>query len=255
MADLQHRHIAITRPQGQAHRLTTLIEAAGGHAIPFPLIAIAPLADYRHFEQQLELLPQQDWIIFISSNAVQNAMPRIQARYTPVPAGLQFAAIGPVTAHELQQYGVTNILQPEQRFDSEALLALPEMQYVAGQGIWIARGVGGRELMADTLRERGAHVTFAECYRRINPQTDAGILSALWQNGHLDTVVVTSSEAMRHLLDMTNNGQDQWIQDVAICVNHARIAELPRAQGLRVLVAEAPGDDAMLQCLSKVSPI
>ncbi|MCB5185679.1 uroporphyrinogen-III synthase [Methylobacillus gramineus] len=255
MPELQDRHIAITRPQGQASRLTALIEATGGHAISFPLIAIAPLADYSHFEQQLERLPQQDWAIFISSNAVQNAMPRIKARYHSLPAGLRFAAIGPVTAQELQQYGVSDVLQPRQRFDSEALLALPEMQDVAGHHIWIVRGVGGRELMADTLRERGAQITFAECYRRINPQTDAGILSALWQNGGLDTVVVTSSEAMRHLLDMTNNGQDQWIQDVTICVNHARIAELPEAQGLRVLVAEAPGDDAMLQCLSKVSPI
>jgi uroporphyrinogen-III synthase len=36
-------------------------------------------------------------------------------------------------------------------------------------------------------------------------------------------------------------------------VNHARIAEQPLDLGLQVQVAEAPGDDAMLQCLKNVA--
>ncbi|ABE48305.1 MULTISPECIES: uroporphyrinogen-III synthase [Methylobacillus] len=254
MVNLTGRHIAITRPLDQATRLTSMIEAAGGHAIGFPLIAIAPLQDYSSFEQTLDEVTMQDWLIFISSNAVQHAMSRLQAKLPQwPPAKPQFAAIGPVTASQLMQYGITNVLQPEHRFDSESLLALPQMQAVKGLRIMIVRGVGGRELMADTLRDRGAEVRFAECYRRINPQADAGKLQSLWHNGQLDTIVVTSSEAMRNLLAMTGSGTAEWLRDITICVNHARIAELPSSLGLRVLIASAPGDDAMMQCLSKVN--
>jgi uroporphyrinogen-III synthase len=57
------------------------------------------------------------------------------------------------------------------------------MQAVAGKRCVIFRGIGGRDVLAKTLRERGAEVEFAECYRRINPRRDAGELARLWQNG------------------------------------------------------------------------
>ena len=252
MTDLHGRHIAITRPEGQAQRLQALITQAGGNSVVFPLIAISALEDYQAFEAQMAELPSQDMLIFISSNAVQHGMPRLQARFPPWPAQLVCAAIGPVTAAELERFGIPQVLQPADRFDSESLLAMPEMQAVQDKHIMIVRGVGGRELLADTLRQRGAQVSFAECYRRINPQSNTNKLQSLWQNGQLDSLVVTSSEAMRHLLALTANGSAEWLRDTTIYVNHARIAELPLNLGLRVQVASAPGDEAMLHCLSAV---
>lgn len=244
---LQGKGIAITRPLDQANKLSEMIGQAGGHAISFPLIAIAPLEDYSAFEQQLLHLADYDLAIFISSNAVQNAMPRVIKH--GIPEHLQFSAIGPVTAQELQAFGVKQVLTPHDRFDSESLLALPQMQQMHGKRIVIFRGVGGREVLADTLKSRGALVDFAECYQRINPQQNADVLRTLWQNKELDAVVVTSSEAMRHLLQMTDNGQAEWIRKTYLCVNHARIAEEPHKIGLQVAVAKAPGDVAMLECL------
>jgi uroporphyrinogen-III synthase len=167
-----------------------------------------------------------------------------------VPRNLKFAAIGHQTARELALYGIHDILTPHTRFDSETLLALGEMHDVANETVVIFRGVGGRDVMADTLKSRGANVIFAECYRRINPQTDAQSLNNLWHQGQLDAVIVTSSEAMRNLLDMA--GESEWLRHVTLCVNHARIAELPLQFGFKVLVTDAPGDDAMIKCLSQV---
>jgi len=241
--------IAITRPTGQAGKLTELIKTAGGKPFAFPLIAIAPLEDYSAFDQQLSELEKDDWAIFISSNAVQNSMPRL-LQHNAIPASLKFAAIGPVTAAELAAFSVAEVLTPQQRFDSEALLALPEMQNVAGKRFLIFRGVGGREVLADTLKARGAIVRFAECYRRINPQTDTKVLATMWQNKQLHALVVTSSEAMRNLLVLAAQDDDaSWIKQLVICVNHERIAEEARQHGLHAAVAEAPGDVAMLNCL------
>jgi len=241
--------IAITRPASQATHLSELILAEGGKPVLFPLIAIAPLQDYSMFEQTLAELEHHDWAIFISSNAVQNAMPRLLDKLGSIPINLRFAAIGPMTAAALAKFGVTDTLTPQARFDSEALLALPEMQAVANKKVLIFRGIGGREVLADTLKARGAVVDFAECYRRVNPQTSAGALSELWQNKQLHAVVITSSEAMRHLLDIADDGKAAWIRNIALCVNYERIAELPLQLGLHVAIAGAPGDEAMLQCL------
>ncbi len=239
--------IAVTRPVEQAQTLCEAITHLGGRAVLFPLLAIAPLPDYRAFEQQLAQLETTDWAIFISSNAVNYAMPRVLRHYGNVPDNLKFAAIGHQTAKELAHYGVRNVLTPHTRFDSETLLAQPEMHDVANLKIAIFRGVGGRELMAETLTSRGASVYFAECYQRINPQTDANLLAELWHKGELQVVIVTSSEAMRYLLDLA--GASEWLRHVTLCVNHARIAELPLQYGLKVLVADAPGDDALLKKL------
>jgi uroporphyrinogen-III synthase len=237
--------VAITRPVDQAKKLAALITEAGGTPILFPLIEITPLDDYSQFEVVISKINNYDWAIFISSNAVQNGMPRLVKH--GIPAKLKFAAIGPVTANELQGFGVTNVLVPYDRFDSESLLALPEMQAVNGKKVMIFRGVGGRDVLAETLKTRGAQVTFAECYQRINPQTDCNLLTQFYAEKKLHGIVVTSSEAMRHLLDLA--GEAEWLKHVTLFVNHARIAELPQQIGLKVLVADALGDEAMLKIL------
>ena len=237
--------IAITRPIDQAKKLSVLIEQAGGTPILFPLIEITPLKDYRQFEALVSQIETYDWAIFISSNAVQNGMPRLVKQ--GIPSSLKFAAIGPVTASELQNFGVKYVLIPKDRFDSESLLTLPEMTNVFSKKILIVRGVGGRDVLAETLKIRGAQVTFAECYQRTNPQTNCDLLAQLWADKKLHGIVVTSSEAMRHLLDLA--GAADWLKHVTLSVNHVRIAELPLQMGLKVLVADEPGDESMLQTI------
>ena len=239
--------IAITRPINQAKKLAALIEQAGGTPILFPLIEIEPLKDYSQFEAVTSEIETYDWAIFISSNAVQNGMPRLLKQ--GIPSNLKFAAIGPVTASELQSFGVKDVLIPNDRFDSESLLALDEMHAMQDNKVMIFRGVGGRDVLAESLKARGAQVSFAECYQRINPQTNCDLLANLYREKKLHAIVVTSSEAMRHLLDLA--GDADWLQHVTLFVNHARIADLPRQLGLKVLVADAPGDEAMLALLQQ----
>jgi uroporphyrinogen-III synthase len=249
--------VAITRPVDQAKKLAALITDAGGTPILFPLIEITPLADYSQFEAIVSDINNYDWAIFISSNAVQNGMPRLLKQ--GMPHNLKFAAIGPVTANELEQFGVQAVLIPSSqaeqsnenkaRFDSESLLAMPQMHAMQGKKVMIFRGVGGREVLAETLKTRGGQVIFAECYQRVNPQTDSKILEQLWLDKKLHGVVVTSSEAMRHLLDLA--GDADWLHNVTLFVNHARIAELPLNLDLKVAITNAVGDEAMTNLISK----
>ena len=240
---LNGKHIAITRPAEQAKKLAQLITNAGGTPILFPLIEITPLADYSLFDAALSQIEDCDWAIFISSNAVQNGMPRLLKK--GIPKNLKFAAIGAITAKELENFGVKNVLFPTEKSDSEALLALPEM--FKTKKVMIFRGVGGREILAETLTARGATVTFAECYQRTNPQQNCDALKAAKLHG----IVVTSSEAMRHLLDLAEN--ESWLKNTPIFVNHARVAEQALVRGLAVHVAETGGDEAMRANLTQLS--
>ena len=241
---LLNKHIAITRPAEQAKKLAELITNAGGTPILFPLIEITPLADYALFDAALSQIEDYDWAIFISSNAVQNGMPRLLKK--GIPKNLKFAAIGAITAKELASFGAKHVLFPTEKSDSEALLALPEM--FKAKKVMIFRGVGGREILAETLKARGATVTFAECYQRTNPQKNCEVLAQLYTEKKLHGIVVTSSEAMRHLIDLA--GDEDWLKNTPIFVNHARVAEQPLALGLTVHVAETAGDEAMLTTIT-----
>lgn len=245
---LRNIGVAITRPTGQATKLTKLIQEAGGTVIPFPLIEITALDNYTQFENVIVDIADYDWILFISSNAVQNSMPRLLKH--SIPATLKFAAIGPTTAQSLNEFGIKDVLIPEGRFDSESLLSLPEMQNMQGKKVMIIRGIGGRDVLANTLKSRGADITFAECYQRVNPQSHCDDLAQAYQNGQLHAIVVTSSEAMRHLIKMA--GESDWLAHITICVNHARVAEQPLEMGLTVNIAKAPGDEAMLNNLTLI---
>ncbi|MEZ0209538.1 MAG: uroporphyrinogen-III synthase [Methylophilus sp.] len=238
-------HIAVTRPPEQATKLNAAIAQAGGSVISFPLLDIASLPDLSAFYAAISPLNQFDWAIFISSNAVQYGMPLLQQN--PLPASLKFAAIGPTTASALQGFGVTEVLKPSDRFDSESLLALPQLQQMQGQRVLIVRGVGGREVLADTLKQRGAQVVFGECYRRVNPQENADVLAQAYAKHQLQAIIITSSEALRFLLDLA--GQSEWLKTIPLFVNHDRIAEQAQLHHLTVFSAGQPGDDAMLQLL------
>ncbi len=236
----------MTRPLDQAQTLAGLVTQSGGKPILFPLLEIVPVPDYSSFDAVVNQLENFDWAIFISSNAVQHGMTRLLSRRS-LPDKLRYAAVGPMTAAELGTFGVKNVLIPTERFDSESLLNLPEMQVVAGKRYVIFRGIGGRDLLANTLTARGAGVAFAECYQRINPNNDSQPLASLWNQGALHALVVTSSEALRNLLDLAKDAA--WLKATPIFVNHPRIAETASAQGLLAITASAPGDSGMLTTL------
>ena len=141
---LAGKGIVVTRPARQAAHLASSIRAAGGTALLFPVIEIADVEDPRPLYALIDRLDAFEWAIFISPNAVNKALTAITAR-RGLPPRLAFAAIGGATTRELKNFGVAQVLAPA-RFDSEALLEMPQFQNIAGKHVVIFRGVGGREI-------------------------------------------------------------------------------------------------------------
>lgn len=237
-------NIVVTRPREQAVQLSRHIEQAGGNVILFPLLEISPIDDPKPLRDQVARLHEFDLAIFISPNAVRYGMEAIRAA-GGLPPALKIAAVGQGSAKALRDLGAGNILAPLERFDSEALLALPELQNVNGWRAAIFRGDGGRELLGDTLKARGAAVEYAACYRRAKPQQDIGAL--LDANPH--ALTVTSSEALGYLWDMLDGAARAQLAGVPLFAPHPRIAEAAQRLGWRAAAATAGGDDGLLASL------
>ncbi|MDD5181053.1 MAG: uroporphyrinogen-III synthase, partial [Gallionellaceae bacterium] len=243
-------NIVVTRPREQAAQLAQCIAQAGGKAILFPLLEISPVADPQPLRALIARLHEFDLAIFISPNAVRYGMEAIRAANvtltpSPSPGGrgaLKIATVGQGSALALRELGVKEVIAPQDRFDSEALLALPELQQVAGWRVVIFRGDGGRELLGDTLKARGAMVEYAACYRRTQPQQDVSTLLAAVPHA----ITVTSSEALRHLWDMLDEPNRVLLSSVPLFVPHTRIAGAAHELGWRDVVTTAGGDDGLL---------
>ena len=244
---LAGRTIAVTRPRAQAVALADAIAAAGGTPLLFPLLEILPVADPEALATEVARLPGAALAIFISPNAVDHAVPLILA-HGPWPAGLVAAAVGQGTVKALAARGVTGCIAPRERFDSEALLALPELagQRVAGKRVVIFRGDGGRELLGDSLRARGATVECVACYRRTGPAGGVQILLERWRAGRLDALTVSSSEGLRHLLGLLDAEGCSFLARTPVFVPHARIAENARASGLQKIILTDAADAGIL---------
>ena len=241
--------VLVTRPEHQAEALCQRIERHGGIAIRCPTLVIREPRDWAPALALFDRLAEYDLAIFTSANAVDRAMPRIRER-GGFPPWLEIAAIGKATAQALQRQGMTPDLQPEAGFTSEALLALPRLRQVAGQTVIIVRGEGGRELLTETLTERGARVVHAEVYRRERPIMDAAVLLERWARGEIGAVAITSAESLLNLFDMLGiDGQD-YLCETPLIVVSARIQQTAADLGCsRLQLARDASDDAILAAL------
>ncbi len=234
--------IVVTRPAHQAGPLCRLIEAQGGTAINFPSMEIETSHQPQPFLQRLE---QFDIAIFISANAVEYAALHMPAA---LPPQLIVAAVGKQTATLLQQQYQRPILAPTAGADSEALLALPELQQVEGSRVLIVRGEGGRELLAEALSQRGASVEYAEVYRRVRPKRDLG---ALQNHGPIDLITATSNASLQNLYDMASAPQRRWLLQLPLVVIGQRCAALAQQLGFQMPanVAAEISDTGLLQAM------
>ena len=231
----------MTRPARQAGGFAQRIAALGGHPVIFPAIVILPAADPGPVLRAHASLADFDCAIFVSANAVEYGVPDPR-RW---PAHLVALAPGPGTAEALAAVGVTDVRIPATTFDSEGLLALPELSAVRGKRIVVFRGDGGREKLIDALSERGARVDVVACYRRVKPESGAAGLNDAFRDGRVDAVTITSSEGLDNLWALADAAMRAAWRTCPTFAPHPRIAAHAREIGLSV-VETASGDAGLI---------
>ena len=114
----------------------------------------------------------------------------------------------------------------------------------------IFRGDGGRELLGDTLRSRGATVDYVECYRRARPAADAGPLVRALERGEIDAVAVSSSEGLRNLFEMVGDAGRRCSGARRSSRRTRASPRRARALGCERVVETAPGDEGIAAALA-----
>jgi uroporphyrinogen-III synthase len=244
-------NILVTRPQHQAASLSEKIRAEGGNPVLFPVLEIRDMEDRQPLLNLIDRLHEFHLAVFVSPNAVDKAMSLIVAKRAPasLPPALKVAAVGQGTVKALKKFSVGSVIVPSARFDSEALLDMAELQQVEGKHVVIFRGQGGRELLGETLRKRGAILEYASCYRRAKPNADTAQSLKSWRKMKIGGITITSSEGLHNLFEMLGESGKAWLTATPLFVPHQRIAQAAQKLGIAHVILTEMGDEGLLHGL------
>ncbi|HWX10662.1 MAG TPA: fused uroporphyrinogen-III synthase HemD/membrane protein HemX [Trinickia sp.] len=270
----------LTRPAGQSAGLVARLAGDGIATFEFPLIEIADVGDDSPLFDAFASLQAYALVVFVSPNAIDRALARMDGTW---PSSVPVGAVGPGSVAALARHGIAapayEIVCPAGadggsvaaaangdagvRFDSESLWVALEAKFgptgFQGRRVLIVRGDGGREWLADRLREAGAQVEAVAAYRRVVPEPSAEAwlrireLLASAQHAWL----VTSSEGVRNLSELARahltEGERAALAHVPLVAPHPRIAETARGLGFDRITASGPGDELVAAALRSFS--
>ena len=191
------RTIVVTRARHQAGALAARLELSGADVVEFPTIEIEPLeVDASVFDRVAGF----DWLVLTSVNGVETFFEQFLAESNGSPrrdlrdlGPVRIAAIGPATRAAIEQRGLRVAVQPAE-YRAEALLeALGD---VHGRRILLARAEMAREILPETLRERGATVEVVPLYRTTTPGVNSVTGTSDGLPERVDVVTFTSASTV-----------------------------------------------------------
>ncbi len=251
-------NVVVTRPAAQAQGLAKLIENAGGNALLFPVLKITETDDKSELDTLIQELEHYSILIFISPNAVNIGLGYI-LQQRQIPANCKIAAVGKSSARCAQLLLNRDIDIVPKAFDghsggynSESLLSLPALKNVVNQKIAILKGNGGRELLATTLRDRGAQVSYINTYQRTIPD-DSELTNRIeellthTQDSNPICVTITSAESLTNFLTLLGEHATQWLAKSQLIVINERLVSIAIQLGFKKkpLVALNASDQAL----------
>jgi len=136
--------------------------------------------------------------------------------------------------------------------DSEHLWPLLENRDWDGRLALMLRGEGGRDWLAQRLRERGARTLDFHLYRRVCPQLDAagqGLLDAALRERQV--WLLSSAESLMHLRTLAPPGFDFSAQRAI--ATHPRIAAAAQTLGFGQVVLARPDAAAVSEAHRMIS--
>ncbi|MDG1818671.1 MAG: uroporphyrinogen-III synthase [Porticoccaceae bacterium] len=259
---LAAKRLLLIRPQRQDDQLLTMLENKGAEVTHYPVMSIQAVVESPQLEQKSPQLEKEspqpepksqkikDQIleldnfhkaIVVSGNAAELSLEWIDKYWPMFPVGIDYFAVGERTAELLKQAGI-DALHPRGRQNSEELLKLEPLQELDNQRIIIFRGVGGREILGETLIERGARVEYCELYKRVINSEQL----ALAQQQETDCLIAHSGELIQAM------GEAGKAADTPVVVPSERVAAIARDLGYRqVFSAKNALPESMLAAVHK----
>ncbi|MEX2475354.1 uroporphyrinogen-III synthase [Marinobacter sp.] len=224
------RRILICRPEPEASRLADAFREAGAEARVLPLIRREPLPETPATRTLIQNLDLYTHVIAVSPYAAGLFLALADNWWPQLPMGIRWYGVGGGTASIFAQSGL-DPCKPAKGWTSEALLALPSLQTFHHEKVLLVRGEDGRELIQQTLTERGADVTLLPLYRRLSPTPDKASLDSALLHFHPDAVITLSGETLNNFIALSKNSGHNP-ETTLLVVPASRIAQRAHQVGL-----------------------
>ncbi|MGE8097821.1 uroporphyrinogen-III synthase [Pseudomonas fluorescens] len=248
--------LLLTRPADDSAMLTDILAEKGIFSSSLPLLEIEPIPVSETMHQVIQGMDRYCAVIVVSKPAARIGVDLVD-RYWPQSLRLKWFSVGAATAQILKDHGL-DVSFPVEGDDSEALLELTPLREAIARPdarVLIMRGEGGRELLAERLREQGASVDYLELYRRGLPRYAEGALPERIRAERLNGVVVSSGQGFEHLRQLAGSAWPELAR-LPLFVPSPRVAEMALAAGAQTVVdCRGASAAALLAALRETRPV
>jgi uroporphyrinogen III methyltransferase / synthase len=230
------QRIIVTRDRGQSPLLAEPLEALGAEVLFVPVIEIVDAAEGSSLEQAIANLRSYEWLIFTSVNGVRHFVEALDRSLSDLrDLKAKICAIGSATRAAIEALHLRVDVMAEE-YVAESLLAALAGEDLKGKRVLLPRAAVARDLVPDTLWERGALVDVVEAYRTIIP-ADAAVRArgALAHKPHW--ITFTSSSTVTNLVAVAGR---EALAGIKIASIGPVTSATARAAGLVVNVEAQP---------------
>lgn len=187
-------------------------------------------------------------VLFTSPAAVRAAAALTSLQGLP---GQHWIAVGSGTARALRRAGIPQVLAPA-RMDSEGLLDMPVLQDLGGTRLGLVTAPDGRNLLAPSLRARGARLLRADVYARIPVDLTAAALHRVRQLAAPAALAVSSGAALQRVLQTAPGDVLERLRRMPVATASERLQEAAQAAGfVEVMTAQGPAPAQLLAALAQ----
>ena len=227
------KRVLVTRSRTQSADLVDRLERAGAEPVEVPTIEIQPVEDTREIDSALARLTDYEWVVFTSTNTVEQLFGRLDAlgRDARLFHSSRLAAIGTATATSLRERGVIADLVSRESVSQSLIDGLQE-QGVEGKTVLLPGAEVRPERLRRGLEMLGAVVRSVILYRTALPSSAGERLAEALESG-VDVVTFTSSSTVTNLMALLDGDADR-LEEVGIACIGPVTAETARKAGLSV---------------------
>jgi hydroxymethylbilane synthase len=253
--ELEGARVVVTRPRAQAAPLLDALAARGAEAIACPAIRVQPVVDTSALDAALgeAAAGRFPWIVFTSRNAVDAVAARLLALGLTAAAlaGVQVAAVGPVTADAASRIGLDVVAVPTEA-DADHLAALLRARVAPGERVLYPRSASGRDTVPSALRGHGAQVEAIAVYLTVCASDgEAEVVSRIRRRA-FDVVTFASPSSVVCFARLFDDDPTAIGTIAAICAGPVT-ARAAREAGFRVAaIAADPGAEAICEAVAEV---
>ncbi len=240
------RRVVVTRARHQADSTVEAFRAAGARIELLPLLEVVPPSDPLPLDRALDRLESYDWIVFTSTNAVDQLVARLEERERPFPEGPRLAAVGAVTADALRALGREPTVEAADS-RAEGLAAALGPHLAAGARMLLPQAADARPVLASALRRLGAEAERVTTYAKRTPPGSRRRAEEIFGTTELGWVTFTSPSIARTFAGLWRESWEARRPGLRAVSIGPVTSEALRALGVEPAAeAASPGDAEMV---------